>query len=188
VAIGIAWANKGIQPVEVPDGSFQYTKLSSVGSFFNWGFIELRADQMKRTKNSRKMHMVFNVQSGTVEVKVHENEFTVHKNGVWQVPRGELNFFHSAYHSFLLRNVLSSASTAATRHLRCDTMTAALSLSIPQCNAYLAQQYSLRASPSALSIAWLKARASELAASSEEDPFPALAGCGVANFCMLCML
>jgi hypothetical protein len=36
------------------------------------------------------MHMVFNVQSGTVEVKVHENEFTVHKQGIWQVPRGTL--------------------------------------------------------------------------------------------------
>jgi hypothetical protein len=47
---------------------------------------------MKRTKNSRKMHMVFNVQSGAVEVKVHENEFTVHRGGVWQVPRGESHF------------------------------------------------------------------------------------------------
>ncbi|CAO2648498.1 Nn.00g077650.m01.CDS01 [Neocucurbitaria sp. VM-36] len=84
----IAWAEKGIQPVDVPDGSFKYTKLASVGSFFNWGLIELRADQMKRTKNSRKMHMVFNVQSGTVEVKVHENEFTAHRGGIWQVPRG----------------------------------------------------------------------------------------------------
>ncbi len=44
---------------------------------------------MKRTKNARKMHMVFNVQSGTVEVKMHENEFTVHRRGIWQVPRGE---------------------------------------------------------------------------------------------------
>jgi centromere protein C len=85
----IAWAQKGIKPVDVPDGSFQYTKLSSVGSFFNWGVIELRAEQMKRSKNSRKMHMVFNVQSGTVEVKVHENEFTVHRGGIWQVPRGK---------------------------------------------------------------------------------------------------
>jgi hypothetical protein len=47
---------------------------------------------MKRTKNSRYMHMVFNVQSGTVEVKVHENEFTLHRQGVWQVPRGMLSF------------------------------------------------------------------------------------------------
>jgi hypothetical protein len=75
--------------VDVPDGTFQYTKLASVGSFFNWGLIELRADQMKRSKNSRKMHMVFNVQSGTVEVRLHENEFTVHKGGIWQVPRGK---------------------------------------------------------------------------------------------------
>jgi hypothetical protein len=35
------------------------------------------------------MHMVWNVQSGTVEVKLYENEFTVHKGGIWQVPRGE---------------------------------------------------------------------------------------------------
>ncbi|KAF1844663.1 cupin domain-containing protein [Cucurbitaria berberidis CBS 394.84] len=86
----IAWAEKGLRPLDVPDGSFRYAKLSSVGAFFNWGLIELRADQMKRTKNSRKMHMVFNVQSGTVEVKVHENEFTVHRYGIWQVPRGNM--------------------------------------------------------------------------------------------------
>ncbi|OAL55362.1 cupin domain-containing protein [Pyrenochaeta sp. DS3sAY3a] len=84
----IAWAEKGIHPEDVRDGSFQYTRLGAVDAFFNWGVIELRADQMKRTKNSRVMHMVWTLQSGTVEVKVHENEFTVHKGGVWQVPRG----------------------------------------------------------------------------------------------------
>ncbi|KAH7393057.1 kinetochore CENP-C fungal-like protein [Pyrenochaeta sp. MPI-SDFR-AT-0127] len=99
----IAWAEKGINPIDVPDGSFKYTKLGSGGSFFNWGLIELRADQMKRTKNSRMMHMIFNVQSGTVEVKVHENEFTVHRSGIWQVPRGTLirqSFIVSALFSF----------------------------------------------------------------------------------------
>lgn len=45
---------------------------------------------MKRTKNSRFMHMVFHVQSGTVEVRVHDNEFTIHRHGIWQVPRGTL--------------------------------------------------------------------------------------------------
>ena len=89
----IAWAEKGIEPIDVPDGSFKYCKLDSIGSFFNWGLIELRADQMKRTKNSRIMHMVFNVQSGTVEVKIHENIFTLHRGGIWQVPRGMLQFF-----------------------------------------------------------------------------------------------
>ncbi|EUC48907.1 hypothetical protein COCMIDRAFT_33589 [Bipolaris oryzae ATCC 44560] len=84
----IAWAEKGIQPREVGDGGFKFAKIGSSGSFFNWGLIELGPDQMKRTKNSRFMHMVFNVQSGTVEVRVHENEFTIHKHGIWQVPRG----------------------------------------------------------------------------------------------------
>lgn len=84
----IAWSEKGIEPVEVADGSFKYAKMDSAGYFFNWGMLELRADQMKRTKNSRMMHMLFNVQYGTVEVKVHVNEFTVHKGGIWQVPRG----------------------------------------------------------------------------------------------------
>lgn len=88
----IAWAEKGIQPREVGDGGFKFAKIGSSGSFFNWGLIELGPDQMKRTKNSRFMHMVFNVQSGTVEVRVHENEFTIHKHGIWQVPRGTFNF------------------------------------------------------------------------------------------------
>lgn len=87
----LAWSDKGIKPEPVGDGSFQYARIGNTGpsGFFNWGMIELRADQMKRSKNSRKMHMVFNVQSGALEVKVHENEFTVHKGGIWQVPRGE---------------------------------------------------------------------------------------------------
>lgn len=87
----LAWSDKGIKPEAVGDGSFQYARIGGSGpaGFMNWGMIELRADQMKRSKNSRKMHMVFNVQSGAVEVKVHENEFTVHKGGIWQVPRGK---------------------------------------------------------------------------------------------------
>jgi hypothetical protein len=97
----------------VPDGSFQYTKLSAAGDFFNWGLIELRAEQMKRTKNSRKMHMVFNVQSGTVEVKVHENEFTVHKGGIWQVPRGRLHLFFSFAFPFVF---FPSRTGCATPH------------------------------------------------------------------------
>jgi centromere protein C len=84
----IAWTQNGVQPRDVGDGGFKYAKIGSVGNFFNWGLIELGPDQMKRTKNSRYMHMIFNVQSGTVEVRMHENEFVVHKMGVWQVPRG----------------------------------------------------------------------------------------------------
>jgi hypothetical protein len=70
-------------------------KLEPAETFFNCGVIDLGPDQMKRSKNSRKMHMFFNVQSGTVEVKVAENEFTVHRNGIWQVPRGKLSSLYS---------------------------------------------------------------------------------------------
>jgi len=63
----------------------------------SWGFVELGPDQMKRTKNARRMHMCFHVQSGVVQVKVHENQFLVHRGGVWQVPRGKcsLSYGHS---------------------------------------------------------------------------------------------
>ena len=54
--------------------------------------------------------MVFNVQSGTLEVKVHENEFIVHKDGIWQVPRGTLRFslllFAISLFQFLSANYL----------------------------------------------------------------------------------
>jgi hypothetical protein len=35
------------------------------------------------------MQMVFNVMKGAVEVNVNDNVFTVHKGGIWQVPRGK---------------------------------------------------------------------------------------------------
>ena len=98
----IAWTQNGVQPRDVGDGGFKYAKIGSVGNFFNWGLIELGPDQMKRTKNSRYMHMIFNVQSGTVEVRMHENEFVVHKMGVWQVPRGMFCAF------FVFARLLSS--------------------------------------------------------------------------------
>ena len=95
----LAWSDKGIKPEPVGDGSFQYSRLggSAPTGFLSWGMIELRADQMKRSKNSRQMHMVFNVQSGVVEVKVHENEFIVHHGGIWQVPRGKLCVWYLSF-------------------------------------------------------------------------------------------
>ncbi|KAF2878435.1 kinetochore CENP-C fungal-like protein [Massariosphaeria phaeospora] len=86
----VAWSQKGINPVDVADGSFKFTKLASAGlsNFLSFGFIELDPEQMKRSKNTRRMHMVFHVHTGAVEAKVFETEFTVHKGGVWQVPRG----------------------------------------------------------------------------------------------------
>ncbi|KAF2688603.1 hypothetical protein K458DRAFT_475324 [Lentithecium fluviatile CBS 122367] len=86
----VAWAPKGINPTEVSNSSFKFAKLASAGeeNFLSWGFIDLGPDQMKRTKNARRMHMVFHVHAGVVQAKIHENEFLVHRGGVFQVPRG----------------------------------------------------------------------------------------------------
>ena len=86
----LAWADKGLKPADVPDAQFKFIKLGHVpGNFFNFGVIDLPVSGVKRTKNARKMHMMFVVISGAVMVRVHENEFTIHKGGIWQVPRGE---------------------------------------------------------------------------------------------------
>jgi hypothetical protein len=97
--IAIAWSEKGINPKDIPDGSFKFVKLASGHvddddkgkTFLSWGFLELEENQMKRAKNASSMHMVFHVSSGAVEIKVHENILTVRRGGVFQVPRGKFN-------------------------------------------------------------------------------------------------
>lgn len=97
----IAWSEKGINPKDIPDGSFKFVKLASGHvndddkgkTFLSWGFLELEENQMKRAKNASSMHMVFHVSSGAVEIKVHENILTVRRGGVFQVPRGKFDFY-----------------------------------------------------------------------------------------------
>lgn len=101
--VAIAWSDKGIKPKEIADGSFKFTKLASGHvndddkgkTFLSWGFLELDENQMKRAKNSSSMHMVFHVQSGAVEIRVHENILIVRQGGVFQVPRGKYLPFSS---------------------------------------------------------------------------------------------
>lgn len=89
----LAWADKAIVTREVPSLQFKFVKLDSAGtnSFFSWGCIELEKDGIKRTKNARRMHMVFQVMKGAVDVTVADTSFTIHRNGVFQVPRGKFN-------------------------------------------------------------------------------------------------
>ncbi|KAF2660210.1 hypothetical protein K491DRAFT_674981 [Lophiostoma macrostomum CBS 122681] len=89
----IAWAPKGIEPREVASGEFKFTKLaSSDPAFFSFGFIEMDPGGLKRAKNSRGMHMAFHVTQGAVEAMVDNNVFTIHKGGVWHVPKGESSY------------------------------------------------------------------------------------------------
>lgn len=101
----VAWSEKGVKPQDIADGSFKFVKLASghvnddskSKAFMSWGFIELDENQMKRAKNSSSMQLVFHVQSGAVEIRVHENVLIVRRGGVFQVPRGKslLSFEHT---------------------------------------------------------------------------------------------
>ena len=62
--------------------------------FFGSGMVDLPPGGAKRSKNSRKMQMVFFVFYGRVQVEVGTptTRFGIGKGGMWQVPRGELGF------------------------------------------------------------------------------------------------
>lgn len=95
----VAWSEIGMEPRDVPGANFKYSKITQE-DFLGCGIVELPPGGVKRPKNSRRMHMVFFVASGTVEVTVHQSEFVIHRGGVFQVPRGMLS------HVFLLLHFL----------------------------------------------------------------------------------
>ena len=91
VLLDLAIAPKGLQSLtkEVKNQTFEYAKTITL-PFFHSGMVDIPPAGEKRTKNSRKNHMVFWVFAGRVVVDVSGNEFSVGKGGMWQVPRGEL--------------------------------------------------------------------------------------------------
>ena len=90
VLLDLAIAPKGLQSLtkEVKNQTFEYAKTITL-PFFHSGMVDIPPAGEKRTKNSRKNHMVFWVFAGRVVVDVSGNEFSVGKGGMWQVPRGE---------------------------------------------------------------------------------------------------
>ena len=111
----IAYAPSAIDVRPVPSGNFGYAKI--IGQpFFGAGVVELPPSGFKRAKNSRRMQMAFYVASGGVQVTVGDSTFTIHKGGVWQVPRGQcsllshLDFFSlTVFLNFLLVSQYSPA-------------------------------------------------------------------------------
>jgi centromere protein C len=55
--------------------------------------VELPKGGVKKPKNSKKMHMVFYVCYGRVQVDISGCQFSVGKGCVFQVPRGMVYFF-----------------------------------------------------------------------------------------------
>lgn len=84
----IAYAPSAIDVRPVSSGNFGYAKIIGL-PFFGAGVVELPPSGFKRAKNSRRMQMAFYVASGGVQVTVGDSTFTIHKGGVWQVPRGQ---------------------------------------------------------------------------------------------------
>lgn len=90
--VELAFSRNRIVTVEVANGDFTFVKTCTE-EFFGTGMIEVPPGGIKRTKNSGKMHLVFYIISGKVEVKIGENSFRVRKGAQFMVPRGMLFFF-----------------------------------------------------------------------------------------------
>lgn len=90
--VDLAFAEKALQTREVPGADFRLAKCITL-DFFGAGIVDIPAKGYKKTKNSRRVHMVFFVHLGKVEVEVADCRFSITKGGVWQVPRGKVFSF-----------------------------------------------------------------------------------------------
>lgn len=85
--IEIAFSPAGFETRDVKDSTFRVAKLLSQ-PFFGSGIVELPAKGVKKPKNSKRMHMVFYVCFGRVQVDINGVQFTAGKGCIFQVPRG----------------------------------------------------------------------------------------------------
>ncbi|CAG8944898.1 unnamed protein product [Penicillium salamii] len=90
--LDIAYAPSGIETREVKGSTFRFAKLLS-SSFIGSGVVELPPDGVKKPKNSKKMHMVFYVCHGRVQVDISGVQFSAGKGCVFQIPRGNYYSF-----------------------------------------------------------------------------------------------
>ncbi|KAI1381559.1 Mif2/CENP-C like-domain-containing protein [Hypoxylon crocopeplum] len=83
----LAVSEAAVQLKDIKDATFRFAKTLTM-PFFGSGVVDMPPGSEKRTKNSRKMQMVFFVHAGSVEVTVAQTEFRIGKGGMWFVPRG----------------------------------------------------------------------------------------------------
>lgn len=74
---------------DISGAEFRFAKTLTL-PFFGSGMVDLPPGGFKRSKNARKMQMVFFMFYGrvTVEVGTPTKRFSIGKGGMWQVPRG----------------------------------------------------------------------------------------------------
>lgn len=85
----LAIAADAIEVRDIPDASFRFAKTLTL-PFMGAGVVDLPPGSMKRPKNSRKMHMVFFLHYGKVQVVINGAQFRISAGGTWFVPRGKL--------------------------------------------------------------------------------------------------
>ncbi|KAI1497044.1 Mif2/CENP-C like-domain-containing protein [Biscogniauxia marginata] len=83
----LAIAEPAIQLRDIKDATFKFAKTQTL-PFFGSGIVDLPPGSEKRSKNARKMQMVFFVHTGSVQVTVSQTSFKIAKGGMWFVPRG----------------------------------------------------------------------------------------------------
>ncbi|KAI4593107.1 hypothetical protein KJ359_010031 [Pestalotiopsis sp. 9143b] len=83
----LAISQSAIQMKDIKDATFRFAKTLTL-PFFGSGIVDLPPQSEKRTKNARKMQMVFFVHYGNVEVTVASTTFRISKGGTFFVPRG----------------------------------------------------------------------------------------------------
>ncbi|KAI5299313.1 peptide-N4-(N-acetyl-beta- glucosaminyl)asparagine amidase [Ascosphaera pollenicola] len=85
--VDLAYAPVAVQTHPVKDASFSFAKILST-PFLGSGFVDMPAGSIKRTKNSKKMHMVFYMIHGRIQIEISGLQFNAGKGTVFQVPRG----------------------------------------------------------------------------------------------------
>jgi centromere protein C len=88
----IALSSAAIITTYIPGTTVRFAKTLTL-PFFGSGMVDLPPGGIKKTKNSRRMQMVFFVFYGRVNVTVNGNAFRIGKGGMWQVPRGRVPVF-----------------------------------------------------------------------------------------------
>ncbi|KAI3327581.1 hypothetical protein HD806DRAFT_327250 [Xylariaceae sp. AK1471] len=83
----LAISENAIQLKDIKDATFKFAKTLTL-PFFGSGIVDLPPGAEKRPKNSRKMHLVFFVHTGNVQVTIAQTEFGIAKGGMFFVPRG----------------------------------------------------------------------------------------------------
>ncbi|KAJ5169095.1 uncharacterized protein N7482_004689 [Penicillium canariense] len=94
--LDIAYAPSGFETREVKGATFRFAKLLS-SSFIGSGVVELPPEGIKKPKNSKKMHMVFYVCYGRVQVDISGVQFSAGKGSVFQIPRGNYYSFQNSH-------------------------------------------------------------------------------------------